>query len=159
MTNRIPDIHKGPLKKLFCEGRIEYRERITGIEPVGDDSFQISFDDNKSPASINTPKIVNCTGPSTRIDDMSPLMGKLRNDGIICQYELGGIKIDSGLHVIDSNGISLPNIYALGPPTQGVFVESVSIPAIKSCTEILVGSIMQDHIIPILESRGARRTR
>ena len=147
MTNRIPEVHRKILGDLCTEGRIDYREKIVSIDRLEDGNFSIVFDDGKKPPAVIAPKVVNCTGPSVRLADMNPLLHKMQEHGLVTQHPLAGINVDETLHVRDYNGASSKILYALGPPTQGEFFESVSVPAIKQCTHTLVESIMRDHDI------------
>ncbi|NBO18534.1 MAG: hypothetical protein EBV03_04775, partial [Proteobacteria bacterium] len=145
MTNRIPEVHRKILSELCNAGRVDYREKIVAIDYLEGGGFAIRFNDDVHPPVIKTPKIVNCTGPSVKIADMSPLLRDLQEKGHVVEHPLAGINVDPGLHVKDFNGQSSKIFYALGPLTQGEFFESVSIPAIQNCTKILAESIAQDH--------------
>jgi len=154
MTNRIPEIHRKILSNLCVEGRTNYREKIASIDHLEGGGFSITFDDGKVPPQITVPKIVNCTGPSVQLADMSPLLRKMQEHGLVTQHPLAGINVDEKLHVKDYNGTSSKTLYALGPPTQGEFFESVSIPAIKLCADTLVESIMYDHNLGRFSGEG-----
>ena len=145
MTNRIPEVHRKVLYDLCDKDRVEYREKVVSIDHLDGGGFAIRFNDGKQPPVITTPKIVNCTGPSVRIADMSPLLRNLQEKGHVVEHPLAGINVDDHLRVRDYNGESSKVFYALGPLTQGEFFESVSIPAIQHCANILADTIGKDH--------------
>jgi uncharacterized NAD(P)/FAD-binding protein YdhS len=154
MRYRMPEIHNQTISKLHREGRITYMEGLTkengndGIRVDENGGFILSFKDRHGDIEeIHVPKIVNNTGPSSRLADMSPLMRKLEEKGVISQHPLGGMRVDDNLHAIGSEGHSQNVFYAVGPIISGEFFEGITIPAIRQCTEYLAKSIVNDHIL------------
>ena len=168
---RMPKVHNDAIQKLQDEGRIIYADGLirdganTGIRCDEDGGFSLLFSkegglnnipemaehtetiDGKEVHVVHVPNIINNTGPSSRLADMSPLMRNLEEKGLIAQHALGGLRVDDKLHVIDASGKTQSVLYAIGPITSGEFYESISMPAIRQCSHILGESIIQDHVL------------
>ena len=171
MRYRMPKVHNDAIKKLHDEGRIIYADHLvrdgknTGVVADENGGFKLLFEmdgglrnvpeinetietiGGKQYKAIHVPKIVNNTGPSSRLEDMSPLMQNLQKKGTITQHPLGGVRVDDSLHVIDASGNTQSVFYAIGPITSGEFYEAVTIPAIRQCSQVLGESIIRDHIL------------
>jgi uncharacterized NAD(P)/FAD-binding protein YdhS len=78
-------------------------------------------------------KIVNCTGPNTRLDKIDlPLIRNLFAKGVISSNELGnGLKVDEDFNIVDSRGKSNNAIKAIGPLLRGTFFETVAVPELR----------------------------
>lgn len=82
---------------------------------------------------LNVVGIVNCTGasldPWTSTD---PFMRQLLDEGVARAHGTGlGFDVDPDGRVISADGASHPDMYALGPITQGAFWESTAVPEIR----------------------------
>ena len=77
--------------------------------------------------------VVNCTGASMDLSTSAdPLVRQLFADGFVRQHASGlGLDVDAEGRAITVSGASQPNLYALGPITQGVFLESTAVPEIR----------------------------
>ena len=168
---RMPKVHNDVIRKLEAEGRIIYADGLireggnNGVRACADGGFDLMFKPEgglsnidevaehqetiggKEVKVIHVPKLVNNTGPSTRLSDMSPLMQHLEEKGVVAQHPLGGLRVDDNLHVIGASGNTQSVFYAIGPITSGEFYEAVTIPAIRQCSQLLGESIVRDHVM------------
>jgi uncharacterized NAD(P)/FAD-binding protein YdhS len=169
---RMPKVHSDAIQKLIDEGRLVYADGLvrdgakTGISCDEEGGFKLLFEMDKGLKSttegieqttetiggkqykaVRVPKIVNNTGPSSKLQDMSPLIKGLEEKGFIAQHSLGGLRVDDSLHVINAEGNTQSLFYAIGPITSGDFYEAFTIPAIRRCSQTLGESVVRDHVL------------
>lgn len=151
---RIPGVHVKEIMELFAEGRVEYRDGLirdghkSGIHQDKDGGFTLTFKNpDGTTENIHVEKIINNTGPSTRLSDMSSFIQKLQGKGIVQQHPMGGLRVDDGLRIQSREGHNGNIFYAIGPITSGEFIESITIPAIRQCAHILSDTVLKDHAL------------
>ena len=82
---------------------------------------------------LNVVGIVNCTGasldPWTSTD---PFVRQLLDEGVARAHATGlGFDVDPDGRVVSADGVTHPDMFALGPITQGAFWESTAVPEIR----------------------------
>jgi uncharacterized NAD(P)/FAD-binding protein YdhS len=88
--------------------------------------------------------VVNCMGPGgdpTR--SRSPLFQSLLASGLARPDVLRlGLDVDAAGRLINQRGEPAARLFALGPPTRGVFWESTAVPDIRQYAAILASSVL-----------------
>lgn len=91
--------------------------------------------------------VVNCTGPRGDLErSADPLIENLFNGGLVradaCRL---GIDVDTRSRVLGAGGEATPDLFAVGPISQGQYCESSSVPDIRvqaaECAEAIINAI------------------
>lgn len=77
--------------------------------------------------------VVNCTGAAMNLAASGePLVRQMFDDGLVRAHASGlGLDVSAEGQVLDAAGRLQPNLFALGPITQGMFWESTAVPEIR----------------------------
>jgi uncharacterized NAD(P)/FAD-binding protein YdhS len=115
--------------------------RVLNIEPAAGDMLQVNWTargDSKI-RTVVTPKLINCTGPSSRYDLYgSKLMRYLFRAGYICSDPMGlGVHTETDGRVINASRQPQNQLFALGPMIRGILWEITAIPEIREqCAQL-----------------------
>ena len=129
---------------IICRGRLV---RMTvDAEP---DSFPLTVSwrpaGDSTVYKIGAHHVVNCMGPGgdpTR--SRSPLIKGLLASGLGRPDPLRlGLDVDPDGRVISSAGEASPRLFALGPPTRGVFWEATAVPDIRQHAYRLSAAVLR----------------
>lgn len=90
--------------------------------------------------------VVNCTGASMELAaSADPLLQQLFNDGLVRAHPSGlGLDVDVDGRAVAASGATQPNLYALGPVTQGTFWEATAVPEIRVRAAALASMLAPD---------------
>jgi uncharacterized NAD(P)/FAD-binding protein YdhS len=90
--------------------------------------------------------IVNCTGSAFSVAQSGdPLVMQMRGEGHVRAHATGlGFDVSAEGALIAEDGSVRPNLFTLGPPTQGAFWESVGVPEIRNRAQALA-QILTTH--------------
>jgi uncharacterized NAD(P)/FAD-binding protein YdhS len=89
--------------------------------------------------SYHAQRIINCTGPQSRLQNTkSPLLKKLEEEKIICndRFELGLKTTPEGRVCLHDGGIRA-NMFAMGSLLKGTLWETTAVPEIRKQAELL----------------------
>jgi uncharacterized NAD(P)/FAD-binding protein YdhS len=128
---------------IICRGRVlgaSLEETAEGYpasarwRPVGDTLVY----------RVGVHHIVNCMGPGgDPARSRSPLFQSLLASGLARPDVLAlGIDVDRGGRLIARDGVVSPRLFALGPPTRGIFWESTAVPDIRQYAAAVAGSVL-----------------
>lgn len=145
---RIPYEHMQEINQLNAQGKLLYASGLEKITPLKDGTFELLFENGHKK---NTAKIINNTGPSTRLDDMDDFIKNLAAKGIIEQHRLGGIKVNDQLQVVSQNKKN-PYIYVAGPLVIGEFLNAFTVNEIRSLIETWLPA--SEVISPVANTRS-----
>jgi uncharacterized NAD(P)/FAD-binding protein YdhS len=128
-------IGKGKLIRIELDATGERPQAAVSWRPAGDTLIY------KAAAH----HVINCIGPGgDPLRSRSPLLRTLLQSGLIRPDPLHlGIEADERGRVVDKNGAISERIFALGPPTRGVFWESTAVPDIRSQAELIAGQALE----------------
>src|SRR5262249_30293519 len=91
----------------------------------------------------------NCTGPGgdpTR--SKMPLISELLASGLARPDRLRlGLDVDGLGRLIGRNDVAAERLFALGPPTRGVFWEATAVPDIRQQAESIAMSVLQSLVV------------
>lgn len=96
---------------------------------------------------LDVAAIVNCTGAAMDFSNSAdPLVRQLLDEGTARVHASGiGVDVDADGRVVDAQGATHANLFALGPITQGVFWESTAIPEIRVRAAALAVMLAPEH--------------
>lgn len=117
--------------------------RLTDVRPSpGSVTLQYRPRGSDRIAVLAADRVINCTGPDWNIARSgSPLLAALQRRGLAAPDRHGlGFAIEGNLQLLGSDGIRIPGLYTVGPPTRGHFWETVAVPHIRRQIERLVQS-------------------
>jgi uncharacterized NAD(P)/FAD-binding protein YdhS len=114
---------RGRLVRMVCDAEPDSFPVTVAWRPAGD----------RTVYKIGTHHVVNCMGPGgdpTR--SRAPLIQALLASGLARPDPLQlGLDVDAQGRLISQSGETSPRLFALGPPTRGVFWESTAVPDIR----------------------------
>ena len=92
-------------------------------------------------------RIVNCTGPQGDLArSTEPLLrGLIAGGHARADPARLGLDVDSGSHLIGTDGTAHPRLFALGPMTRGAFWEIVAVPDIRTQVWTVARRLAQAH--------------
>ncbi len=84
--------------------------------------------------TLETDRVINCTGPQTDIRKMSrPLIQNLLKKGMIAPDELSlGMDARKDGHLLDAAKKASPFLYTLGSNLKGILWESTAVPELRN---------------------------
>lgn len=87
----------------------------------------------KEVQTLDVSRAINCTGPAGPVGaHKDRLIETLCSDGQVRPDPLGlGLDVDIDGRLIDRDGVSRPNLFAVGPVTRGAFWEITAVPDIR----------------------------
>lgn len=121
-------------------GRVRELERtrdgfVIGYAPRGrDESRQFAVQ-----------HVVNCTGACADVSAIeAPLVKQMLGEGVARKHPNGlGFDVDERGHVRDADGVAHEALLALGPLTQGAYLESTSAPDIRARAVAMLNEIVR----------------
>jgi uncharacterized NAD(P)/FAD-binding protein YdhS len=123
------------LRQLAAENKLQVLAgRIQKLEKAGD-SLSVIYKPRKSAttSTVQVNHVVNCTGihhDFSKIDH--PLLQSLFRQGLVRNDEMNiGLDVSIIGEIIGSEGMPSPILFAVGPPTKGIFWEIVAVPEIR----------------------------
>lgn len=120
-----------------CEqGQVRFRSgRILALDA---DSVGIALQLDERLLSRSRPKlqrrlvrerfdaVINCTGPSSAVDEHNPVLASLLNQGLVCRHRNGhGMAVDDNYRLINEAGLAQSKLQAIGPPTMGSLADPI----------------------------------
>ena len=89
--------------------------------------------------------VVNCMGPGgDPARSKTPLIPGLVSAGLARPDRLGrGLDVDRVGHLIERDGTISARLFALGPPTQGVFWEATAVPDIRQLASAVADAALR----------------
>jgi len=114
---------RGRLVRMTCDAEPDSFPVTVSWRPAGDSTVY----------KIGTHVVVNCMGPGgDPVRSRAPLMQSLLASGLARPDSLRlGLDVDGQGRLISRSGEISARLFALGPPTRGVFWESTAVPDIR----------------------------
>ena len=133
--HRIPPAVAAPLERAIADGRLEIvRGRLAEGKALKSGlGARVALLAHDGPRALDVGLIINCTGPETDpFRSRNPLLLDLLAQGAAAADPLGlGLHVDADSAVLNAHGDVEPDLYALGPPTQGRFFEITAVAEIR----------------------------
>jgi uncharacterized NAD(P)/FAD-binding protein YdhS len=150
---RIPPEIATAVKAFENTGRLKRTAgRIQNVEKQNDGRFRVSVARSGGMTDggmthLEPSWIVNCSGPQVDIEKIDdPLIRSLREARLIAAHPTRiGIQATADGHVVDADGSTHGNLFALGTLLRGVLYETISVPElrvqVKALAQKLVSSL------------------
>ena len=139
--HRAPPAQAQAVQTAMAEGRFEVvRGRLAEGKALPSGlAARVALLTSHGPRALTVSRIVNCTGPQCDpFRSRNPLILDLLAQGLAAADPLGlGLHVDEQGAVLGARGTPTPDLYALGPPTQGRFFEITSVPEIRARAQAL----------------------
>jgi uncharacterized NAD(P)/FAD-binding protein YdhS len=92
---------------------------------------------------LQAARVINCSGPGLDGDQGGdPLVRSMLDRGLVRQDDLRlGLEVTEDSALGGQNGQATPGLFALGPPTRGMFWEITAVPDIRLQAEQLAATI------------------
>jgi uncharacterized NAD(P)/FAD-binding protein YdhS len=137
VADRIDDARRrGQL--VITAGRIQsIRPQAGGLETAYIPSR------GQGPVLLQAARVINCSGPGLDGDQGGdPLVRSMLDRGLVRQDDLRlGLEVTEDSALVGQNGQATPGLFALGPPTRGMFWEITAVPDIRLQAEQLAATI------------------
>ncbi|NVO20572.1 MAG: FAD/NAD(P)-binding protein [Bacteroidetes bacterium] len=118
---------------------VPYKGVISNIKP-SEKGIEIHIRHKHHNKILHVSKVINCTGPSSRINpDGDGLLSKCLKKGILTQdFQFLGIQTDVDTYnVINSEGLRNERLFTLGPTLKGELWESIAVNELRVQAEKL----------------------
>ncbi|MBN8869148.1 MAG: FAD/NAD(P)-binding protein [Solirubrobacterales bacterium] len=107
-------------------------------------AVQLRMSNSETEERLLVDRVINCTGPTwdpRRLDQ--PLVGRLLEGGLLRADALGiGFDVDDDGALIGSDAVTSERIFAIGPPRNGVLLETTAVPEIGQQAELLADLLL-----------------
>lgn len=148
--HRIPASTYNELQRLLREDRMVLLSGRIGEAIEREDCVEVSYleRDCSCPKQLRVDRVINCTGPGTVSRVQDEFLASLL-DQDLARLDCLGLGIETGAHgaVINAQGESSENIFAIGPVRKASLWESTAVPEIrvqaKELAVLLVARLQQ----------------
>jgi len=141
LRHRIPVQMHDFIADIYAQARlITYKGQVTELKE-NNDQVNITLECSDGQKYLSVQRIINCTGPSTKLS-ANELLNNLEEKGLICSDQLQmGINADpKDGRVLDLNGRKL-NLFVIGGNLKGTLWESTAVPELRVQAEQLADYI------------------
>ena len=136
------------LRALQASGQLQlHAGRLQAVEPGTDGLLRVSWTarGDASPRVFAAGRIINCSGPGSRVDARSSaLLWQLQQQGELQPCPLGlGLRVDAQRHLLDAQGRPQPRRFYLGPLLKADYWEATAVPELRVHAQQLADEIAQ----------------
>ncbi|MBN8866969.1 MAG: FAD/NAD(P)-binding protein [Solirubrobacterales bacterium] len=136
------------LERLKNDDRLSvHAASISRIEPAGGRwRVELGLSSGEGRERLEVDRVVNCTGPTWDPRKLEhPLTDDLTSRGALRPDWLGiGFDVDDDGALIDADARPSDRIFAIGPPRNGVLLETTAVPEIGRQAELLAELLLVD---------------
>lgn len=137
------------LSSMRAGGELEVMAARLVSARLDGDALEVTVRRRGSPdlSGLRVDAIVNCTGPSgVASADYGSLAADLFKHGLATPDQHGlGLTVDERHRVRNGDGLSHPDLFALGPLTRGIHWEITAVPDIRKQAAAVATTILKDR--------------